>query len=107
MKIFRGEKPATEVTGRGTLFIDGIKYAVIVLTWEIPTLIVFVITIGAGILVMASQSPNEAIGAIMGMPFDFLVVVIIAFLTWPYATTGINRFARTGRMGEVFYFGKF
>ena len=47
LKVFRGEKPAPEVTDWGTLFIDGIKYLIVSLIWAIPTLIVFFVTIGA------------------------------------------------------------
>ena len=104
LKVFRGEKPAPEVTGWGTLFIDGIKYLIVSLIWAIPTLIVFFVTIGAGILATVGQNPSEVMGAIMGMLFGFIVVAIIGILTMIFATIGIIRFARTGSMGEAFNF---
>jgi hypothetical protein len=104
LKVFRGEKPAPEVTGWGTLFIDGIKYLIVSLIWAIPTLIIFFITIGAGILATVGQDPTEVMGAIMGMLFGFIVVAIVAILTMIFATIGIIRFARTGSMGEAFNF---
>ena len=104
LKIFRGEKPAPEVTGWGTLFIDGIKYLIVSLIWAIPTLIIFFVTIGAGILATVGQDPTEVMGAIMGMLFGFIVVAIVAILTMIFATIGIIRFARTGSMGEAFNF---
>ena len=104
LKVFRGEKPAPEVTGWGTLFIDGIKYLIVSLIWAIPTLVIFFITIGAGILATVGQDPTEVMGAIMGMLFGFIVVAIVAILTMIFATIGIIRFARTGSMGEAFNF---
>jgi hypothetical protein len=104
LKVLRGEKPAPEVTGWGTLFIDGIKYLIVSLIWAIPTLIIFFITIGAGILATVGQDPTEVMGAIMGMLFGFIVVAIVAILTMIFATIGIIRFARTGSMGEAFNF---
>ena len=104
LKVLRGEKPAPEVTGWGTLFIDGIKYLIVSLIWAIPTLIIFFVTIGAGILATVGQDPTEVMGAIMGMLFGFIVVAIVAILTMIFATIGIIRFARTGSMGEAFNF---
>jgi len=104
LKVFRGEKPAPEVTGWGTLFIDGIKYLIVSLIWAIPTLVIFFVTIGAGILATVGQDPTEVMGAIMGMLFGFIVVAIVAILTMIFATIGIIRFARTGSMGEAFNF---
>jgi hypothetical protein len=103
LKVFRGEKPAPEVTDWGTLFIDGIKYFIVGLIYAIPFLIVFFVTIGAGIVAMAGD-PAAAMGAIGGMLFGFIVCAIIGLLTWIFATIGIIRFARTGSMGEAFNF---
>ena len=104
LKVFRGEKPAPEVTGWGTLFIDGIKYLIVSIIYAIPTLIIFFVNIGAGILATVGQDPSVVMGAIMGMLFGFVAVAIVAILTMIFATIGIIRFARTGRMGEAFNF---
>jgi len=104
LKIFRGEKPAPEVDGWGTLIIDGIKYFVVSLIWAIPMLIVLFFTVGAGIIAMAGN-PSAAMGAIGGMLLGFLIFVIVAIITGLLATIGIIRFARTGSMGEAFNFG--
>lgn len=104
LKVFRGEKPAPEVTGWGTLFIDGIKYLIVSIIYAIPTLIIFFVTIGAGILATVGQDPTVVMGAIMGMLFGFIAVAIVAILTMIFATIGIIRFARTGSMGEAFNF---
>ena len=36
LKVLRGESPAPEVTGWGTLIIDGIKYLIVSIIWAIP-----------------------------------------------------------------------
>ncbi len=103
LKVLRGEKPAPEVTDWGTLFIDGIKYAIVSLIWAIPLLIVFFVTIGASIVALSSN-PASAMGALGGMLFGLIVCAIIGILTMIFATIGIIRFARTGSMGEAFNF---
>jgi hypothetical protein len=103
LKVYRGEKPAPEVTEWGTLFIDGIKYLIVGLIYAIPFLIVFFVTIGAGIIALASN-PASVMGAIGGMLFGLIVLVIIGILTMIFSTIGIIRFARTGSMGEAFNF---
>jgi hypothetical protein len=112
LKIFRGEKPAPEVTGWGTLFVDGLKYVIVTLVWAIPLLILFLVLIGAAFLPFSSitsvsesgiqaSSGNPAL--IIGALGVYLVVVIIVgLLTVFFSTIGIIRFARTGRMGEAF-----
>ena len=104
LKVLRGEKPAPEVTGWGTLIIDGIKYAIVSLIWAIPMLIILFVTIGAGIVAYATN-PAAAMAAIGGMLVGLLVFVIVAIITGLFATIGIIRFARTGSMGEAFNFG--
>jgi hypothetical protein len=103
LKVFRGEKPAPEVTDWGTLFIDGIKYLIVSLIWAIPMMIVFFVTIGAGIMA-ATGDPESMMGAIGGMLFGLIVFAIIGILTLIFATIGVIRFARTGSMGEAFNF---
>jgi len=105
LKVLRGEKPAPEVTGWGTLFIDGIKYIIVSLIWAIPCLIVLFFFLGSLITGAALNSPEAAIAAIMGALVFFLLFIIIAILTGIFATIGIVRFARTGSMGEAFNFG--
>ena len=105
LKVLRGEKPAPEVTGWGTLFIDGIKYVIVALIWAIPFLVILFVTVGAGIVALASD-PVSAIGAIGGMLFGFIVLAIVGILTAIFSNIGIIRFARTGSMGEAFNFGE-
>lgn len=103
LKVLRGENPAPEVTDWGTLFIDGINYVIVAFIWAIPFLIVFFVTIGAGIVALANN-PSSIVGAIGGMLFGFIVLAIIGILTMIFSNIGIIRFARTGSIGEAFNF---
>ena len=104
LKVFRGEKPAPEVTGWGTLIIDGIKYLIVALIWFIPCMIIAFVTIGAGITAYI-MNPAAIVGIAGGMLTGFLILLIVALITSLLATIGIVRFARTGSMGEAFNFG--
>jgi hypothetical protein len=114
LKIYRGEKPAPEVTDWGTLFIDGIKYAIVSLVWAIPLLIIFFVLIGTALwsfinvtavsasgIQASSGNPALIIGA---LGVYLVVVIIVGLLTVFFSTIGIIRFARTGSMGEAFNF---
>jgi hypothetical protein len=114
LKIYRGEKPAPEVTGWDTLFVDGIKYAIVTLVWAIPLLILFFVLIGAAFLPFSSiTSVSESgIQASSGNPAFIIgalgvylvVVIVVGLLTVFFSTLGIIRFARAGSMSEAFNF---
>jgi len=114
LKVYRGEKPAPEVSDWGTLFVDGIKYAIVSLVWAIPLLILFFVLIGAALwsfintaVVSVPGSPafpgNPAL-VIGAIGFYLIIVIIVAILTVFFSTIGVIRFARTGSMGEAFNF---
>jgi hypothetical protein len=114
LKIYRGEKPAPEVSGWGTLFVDGIKYAIVTLVWAIPLLILFFILIGAAVLPFSSitsvsesgiqASPGNPALILGALGVYLVVVIIVGLLTAFFSTIGIIRFARTGSMDEAFNF---
>lgn len=105
LKVLRGEKPSPEVTDWGTLFIDGIKYAVIGIIYLIPLALIAIVSI-APLVVAAIRGNMAAILAGVGVFLIGLVVfVIVALIIGLIATIGIIRFARTGSMGEAFNFG--
>ncbi|MGA2918815.1 DUF4013 domain-containing protein [Methanoregula sp.] len=105
LKVFRGEKPAPEVTGWGTLIIDGIKYIIVAFVWAIPCLIILLLTLGSLIAAIASGNSGAAMGFIGGALIGLLIFLVVAIITSLLATIGIVRFARTGSMGEAFNFG--
>jgi hypothetical protein len=100
MKVLRGEKPAPEVADWGTLFVDGIKYLIVVIIWAIPFMIVYFLTIGAGVVAMMSGD-MAAIGAML---VGFVIAFIVGVITAVFAIIGVVRFARTGSIGEAFNF---
>lgn len=104
MKVLRGEKPAPEVTDWGTLFIDGIKYLIVVIIWMIPVIIVEVLVMGAGIAGAMSGDPTAAMAALGGMMVGLLVVFILAIIIALFMMMGVVRFARSGNIGEAFNF---
>lgn len=107
LKALRGEKPAPEVTGWGTLIIDGIKYFIVSLIWAIPCLIILFFGLGSLIAAIATQgmNPEVALAFISGAVTYLILFLIVAIVTGLLATIGIVRFARTGSMGEAFNFG--
>ncbi len=109
LKVYRGEKPAPEVTDWGTLFIDGIKYAIVSFVWAIPLLIILIgaalwsyiniIAVSVSGIQASSGNPALFMGA---LGLYLIVVIIVAILTVIFASIGVIRFARTGSMGEAF-----
>ena len=104
LKVLRGEKPSPEVNDWGTLFIDGIKYAVIVIIYAIPLIIIA--AVAAAPLVLAVITGNQAafLAAIGSFLVGLLVLVIVAIIIALFVCFGVIRFARTGSMGEAFNF---
>jgi len=102
--VLRGEKPAPEVTGWGTLIIDGIKYFIISFIYAIPAMIVLFATVGAGVLAYI-VNPAQALAIAGSVMVGLIIVLIVAIITGLFATIGIIRFARMGSMGEAFNFG--
>ena len=105
LKVLRGEKPAPEVDGWGTLIIDGIEYLIVSLIWALPGIIIFVVALGAMIGAIISGDTAAAMGLAGGAILGLILFVIVAIITGLLATIGIVRFARTGSMGEAFNFG--
>jgi hypothetical protein len=104
MKVLRGEKPAPEVNDWGTLFIDGIKYIIIMIIYMIPAMIVLFVAVGASALGAMSNNPTAVMAAIGGMLIGLLLFAVIALITSIFALIGAVRFARTGSIGEAFNF---
>ena len=104
MKVLRGEKPAPEVDDWGTLFMDGIKYLIVMIIYMIPAMIVLFVFVGASALAAMSNNPTAAMAAIGGMLIGLLLFAVIALITSIFALIGAVRFARTGSIGEAFNF---
>jgi hypothetical protein len=105
LKILRGEKPSPEVDGWVTLFVDGIKYAVILLVYCIPLIIIGFFSIAPLAIAMINNNQAAILPAIGAGLVGLVVFVIVAIIIALLACFGIIRFARTGSMGEAFNFG--
>ena len=106
LKVLRGDRPAPEVNDWGTLFIDGIKYIIIMLIYMIPAMIVLFVVVGASALASMSSNPSAAMATIGGILLGLLLFFVIALITAIFAIIGEVRFARTGKMGEAFNFSE-
>ena len=94
--ILRNEKPAPEIHDWETLFSDGLKAIVIVVIYTIP--LVFVNSILRHWLKGGMAGKSAAMtGAVLS-----LVFLILVFGTGLTGTTGLIRFARSGRIREGF-----
>ena len=104
LKILRGEQPAPEVQDWGTLFIDGIKYAIITIIYAIPLIIILALTM-APVFAAAMTGDATAAMAAMGAFFvGMILLIIVAICIAIFEFIGMVRFARTGSMGEAFNF---
>lgn len=104
LKVLRGEKPAPEVEGWGTLFIDGIKYLIISIIYAIPAFIVLFFVIGVSALSAMSNDPAASMAAIGSMMIGLLVFFVVMLIIGIFELIGVVRFARTGSIGEAFNF---
>lgn len=105
LKILRGEKPLPEVEDWVTLFVDGIRYVVILLVYCIPLIIIGFFSIAPLAIAIINNNPAAIPGAIGAGLIGLVIFVIVAVIIALLACFGIVRFARTGSMGEAFNFG--
>lgn len=104
LNVLRGEKPAPEVNDWRTLFIDGIRYLIIMFIYMIPAMIVLFVVVGVSTFGTMSTNPTTAMAATGSMLFGMLLFVVITLITLIFAIIGAVRFARTGNMTEAFNF---
>ncbi|MEM0203620.1 MAG: DUF4013 domain-containing protein [Archaeoglobaceae archaeon] len=98
MEILRGKKPSPELENWGKLFIDGLKFLVVVILYAIPVLLVLGISVGVTIL----ASP----GAILsGRILATFLAFVVAFLILIIASIALVRFSRLGSFREAFNLG--
>ena len=104
LKILRGEKPSPEVDGWGTLFVDGIKYAVIVIVYCIPLIIIGFLSIAPLAIAVINNNQAGILPAISAGLVGLVIFAVVAILIALTVCFGVIRFARTGSMGEAFNF---
>ena len=104
VRIYRGIKPAPDFTEWASLFVDGVKLAIVWLLWFIPLLIILV----AGISLVffsyfsargtAAMAPNFMI---LGLVLLLLLVEMILFIiVMLFGIIGSVRFSRSGSIRE-------
>lgn len=110
VRVLRGDKPAPEVTGWGSLFIDGIKYLVISVIYALPALIILFVTMGSVLVVLlaaiATQDTATLLSGLEGFLFGSIIFLVVAIICALFGTIALLRFARTGSMGEAFNFAE-
>jgi len=104
LKILRGEKPSPEVAGWGTLFIDGIKYAIICIIYAIPVIIILALAMAPMLTAAMSGNTKAVMASMGGFLIGLVVLFIVAIIISLFEFIGVVRFARTGSMGEAFNF---
>ena len=104
MSVLRGKKPAPEVTGWGTLFIDGIRYIIVTVIYALPALIIFFVTLGSVVVEILAGNPAGVLPVLEGMMLGLVLFLVVAFISSLFGTIGVIRLARTGSMGEAFNF---
>jgi len=99
VRIYRGITPPPSFTSWASLYIDGIKLAIVGFVWLIPAMIIFglaFVMILSGAVLGATSLP-----ALMSAGFILLLIgLIVLVITAVYAALGTVRFARTGSMRE-------
>jgi len=105
LEVYRGKKPAPELTGWGKLFIDGIKYLVITIVYMIPVILAAIIFFIPVVAVFRNPSPQAIMAAWATVAGGIVFLIILACILALFAYIGVIRFARTGSMGEAFNFG--
>ncbi|MEN6443471.1 MAG: DUF4013 domain-containing protein [Methanoregula sp.] len=104
LKILRGEKPAPEVQDWGTLFVDGIKYAIIAIIYALPLIIIMAIALTPLVLDAMAGNVTAAMASVGAFLIGMVIFIIVAILIALVEMFGMIRFARTGSMGEAFNF---
>ena len=98
VRVYRGTTPPPVFDSWCSLYLDGIKLAIVEFVWFVPALVIFVVAFAFmffGVYGSASMS------TMMGTGFSLLLIgLILLVITILYAILGSVRFARTGRMRE-------
>ncbi|MGA8378731.1 MAG: DUF4013 domain-containing protein [Methanoregula sp.] len=106
MSVYRGTKPAPEVDGWSTLFVDGILLLIVGFIYAIPILILEFLVIGATFVTQMGSNPTAAMTGLAGAGILAVILIIVAIIIAIVAPIGMIRFARTGNFGDAFNFGE-
>jgi hypothetical protein len=109
-RIYRGAKIPPEFDNWGSLYVDGIKIAVVGFIWYIPLILVVAVLFGIAIIGMAAGMASgsmASMGLILAlMLLTLLVEFVLIIVIFLFAVPGMIRFARTGSIREGIRFSK-
>lgn len=101
VRIYRGVKPAPDFTGWASLFVDGVKLAVVWFLWILPLFIVLAAGVAFAFVIYfsaPSAAPNILLLLLVLLLFilEFVLFIIVVL----FGILGVVRFARTGSIRE-------
>jgi hypothetical protein len=99
VRIYRGTTPPPVFDTWVSLYLDGIKLAVVEILWIVPAMLVFAISFAilfAGAVIGKELEPLLIIAALLLLLVAFVLMVIAI----PYSILGSVRFSRTGSIRE-------
>jgi hypothetical protein len=106
VRIYRGITPAPGFENGGTLFLDGIKLAVVRFLWFIPMLLVVAVLLAIVVFSMTGGNTGST-GLLIGLVFlTILAEFVLGIIAVLYSIPGAVRFARTGSIREGIRFSK-
>lgn len=103
VRIYRGVNPPPVLDAWGSLFMDGIKLAVVCVLWILPGLVIMGTGLVLLILSLAGSGVTPTFLPSAGFSLLLIGLIVIA-ISALYSNLGIVRFARTGSIREGFRF---
>ncbi len=108
VRIYRGVKPAPDFTEWISLFIDGVKLAIVWLLWILPLVIVMAAGVAVAFVGIASVTTTSAGTATTTPNFTLLLLLlllllvglVLLILVLLFGIIGAVRFARMGSIRE-------
>jgi hypothetical protein len=104
VRIYRGTTPAPDFTGWPSLFVDGIKLAVVWFLWLLPLILVLAAGIAIAVTTfLSTQALSVSPDWILLVSFALLLLLvegILFIIVMLFGILGAVRFARTGSIRE-------
>ena len=99
VRVYRGTTPPPAFDNWVSLYIEGIKLAVVGFVWLIPAMFIF--SLAFVMILFGAVLDTASMPALMSAGFILLLIgLIVLVITAVYAALGCVRFARTGSMRE-------
>jgi hypothetical protein len=104
VRVYRGITPPPRFDSWCSLYLDGIKLAIVGFIWLVPAMIIFVIAL---VLMIFGAFGGASMGTMMSAGFLLIFIgLVVLVITCVYAALGCVRFARTGSMREGLRFSE-